>query len=145
MVFNVSWIYFSLSRFLWVISVFNGSSRNLETQCHNKVWYFETYTNYVHIYPFISVWWFSTFHKLIFLLLDSYKLSVFSMEGHEISKQNVIIKFDILKLTPHMSIFTPLIQFCGFQYFMNLFFSFSILMSYRCFQWKLTKSRNALS
>ena len=145
MVFNISWTFFSLSQFLWVIPVFNGSSRNLETRCHYKVWYIETYTTYEHIYLINSLWWFSTFHKLIFLLLDSYGLSLFSMEAHEISKRIVITKFDILKLTPLMSVFISLNHFGGFQHFINLFSSFSILMSYHCFQWKVTKSQNAMS
>ena len=145
MVFNISWTYFRPFRFLWVVIIFNGRSRNLKTQCHNKVWYIETYTAYGHIYPLNSLWLFSTFHEHIFLLLDSYELSLFSMEGHEISKRNVIIKFDIFKHTPLMSIFIPIIHFGGFNHFMNLFSSFSILMSYRCFQWKVTKSRNAMS
>ena len=138
MVFNIWWTYFPLSRFLCVTAVFNGKSRNLETQCHNKVWYIETYSTYEHIYPLNSLWWFSTFHELIFVLLDSYELSLFSMESHEISKRNVIIKFDIFKHTPLMSIFIPIIHFGGFNHFMNLFSSFSILISSRCFQWKVT-------
>ena len=164
MVFNIWWTKFPPSRFWWVIAVFNGRSRNLETQCHNKIWNIKTYTTYEHIYPLNSLWWFSTFHELILLLHDSYEfngrsrnlekqchnkvwhiMSIFiplihfgdfqhfmnlfssfmilmsSMEGHEISKRKVIIKFQILKHTTLRSIFIPLIHFSGSQHFMNLF------------------------
>ena len=116
----------------------NGRSQNHETQYQNKVWYIEIYTTYEHIYLLSSLWWFWTIHDLIFLLLDSYELSGFSMEGQEISKRNVIIKFDILKLTPLMSTFIPLIPISDFEHFLKSFSSFAILLTYRFFQWNVT-------